>query len=352
MPSASSGNGRSSAAISWPTTCGLGADPVVLIGYELWQHRYASRSTVLGELVRVNGQPATIVGVMGEGLKFPEDAEIWVPFRPSDADKQRDARALRVFGRLREGVDHRQAQTEMNGIAQQLIAAYPDMTRDLVSVRVETFTDRFIGGGGRAMFLTVMGAVVFVLLIACANVANLLLSRSTARAREIALRIAIGATRWRVIRQLLIESLVLSVIGGAIGLLLAVGGVRAFGIAMREGGLPYWVVFDVDYVVFAYVGMVCVLTATLSGLTPAMHVSNRSNDVLKEGARGSTGSPRVRRFGTAMVLTELTLTTTLLVGAGLMIRSVLTLQAVDLGIRVDDLITMRLRLPDAKYHDA
>ena len=127
----------------------------------------------------------------------------------------------------------------MNGIAQQLIAAYPDMTKDLVSVRVETFTDRFIGGSGRAMFLTVMGAVVFVLLIACANVANLLLSRTTARAREIAVRMAIGATRWRVVRQLLLESLLLSVIGGTIGLLLAIAGVRAFGVAMQESGLPY-----------------------------------------------------------------------------------------------------------------
>ena len=126
-----------------------GADPVVLIGYELWQHRYASRSTVLGELVRVNGQPATIVGVMGEGLKFPEDtARSGFPSVRATPTSSGIARVLRVFGRLREGVDHRQAQTEMSGIAQQLIAAYPDMTRDLVSVRVETFTDRFIGGGG------------------------------------------------------------------------------------------------------------------------------------------------------------------------------------------------------------
>jgi putative ABC transport system permease protein len=327
-----------------------GADPVVLIGYDLWKRRYAGVPDVLGELLRVNGEPATIVGVMAKGMKFPEDTDVWAPFIPSDAEKQQNARALRVFGRLSDGAEYRQAQTEMNGIAQQLIAMYPGMTKDLVSVRVETFTDRFIGGAGRAMFLTVMGAVVLVLLIACANVANLLLSRSTARAREIAIRMAIGATRWRVVRQLLLESLLLSVIGGAIGLLLAIAGVRAFGIAMQEGGLPYWVVFDVDYVVFAYVAAICVLTAMLFGLAPAWYVSKTSgSDVLKEGGRGSTRSPRIRRFGTAMVVTELTLTTALLVGAGLMIRSFTTLYSVDLGIRVDNLMTVRLRLPDSKY---
>jgi predicted permease len=330
-----------------------GADLVVLIGYDLWQNRYAGDASVLGTLVRVNGRPATIVGVMADGMKFPEDTDVWLALRPSDAEKQRSARALRVFGRLSEGIEHRQAQTELHGIAQQIIGAYPEATRDLVGVRVETFTDRFIGGAGRTMFLTVMGAVVLVLLIACANVANLLLSRSTARGREIAIRLAIGATRGRVVRQLLLESLLLSVIGGGIGLLLAAAGVRLFGIAMLESGLPYWVVFDVDYVVFAYVAAICIVTVLLFGLAPALYVSNsrgrRSNDVLKEGARGSTGSHRIRRFGTAMVLTELTLTTTLLIGAGLMGRSFITLYSADLGIRTDDAMTMRLRLPDPKY---
>ena len=329
------------------------ATPVALIGYELWQRRYTGDPAVLGQILRLNGQPATIVGVMAQGMKFPEDTAVWLSFRPSEAEQQRTARALRVFGRLSETTGHRQAQSEMNGIAGQIIAAYPDLTTDLTGVRLETFSDRFIGGAGRAMFLTVMGAVVLVLLIACANVANLLLARSTARAREVAVRMAMGATRWRVVRQLLLESLVLSVIGGGIGLLLAVAGVRAFAIAMQESGLPYWVVFDVDYVVFGYVAAICLVTAVLFGLAPAWFVSGTSGgDVLKEGARGSTRSPRVRRFGTALVLTELTLTTMLLVGAGLMIRSFVALYSVDLGIRADDLVTMRLRLPEAKYRTA
>jgi putative ABC transport system permease protein len=322
---------------------------VVLIGYELWHRRYAGDPAVLGQLLRVNGQPATIVGIMAEGMKFPDDSDIWLPLILPEPETSRTARVLRVFGRLRDGVEPPEARAEMTGIAQQLAAAYPDPT-NVVGVRVETFTDRFIGGAGRVMFLTVMGAVILVLVIACANVANLLLSRSTARAREIAVRVALGATRWRVIRQLLLESLLLSAIGGAIGLVLANVGVRMFGVAMQQGGFPYWVVFEVNYVVFIYVAVICVVTAMLFGLAPAWYASKASGTgVLKDAARGTTRSHRVLGFGSAMVLTELTLTTTLLVGAGLMIRSFMTLYSVDLGIRVDGAAAMDLRLPESKY---
>jgi putative ABC transport system permease protein len=326
------------------------ASPVVIISSALWQRRYSGDPDVLGRVLRLNGRPATIIGVMPEGMRFPTDTDVWTPYIPAEGDLQRNTRTLRVFGRLADGADRRLAGTEMHGLAQQLIAAFPDTTTDLLGVRVETFTERFIGGAGRSMFLTVMGAVVLVLLIACANVANLMLSRSTARAQEIAVRMAIGATRWRVVRQLLLESLVLSVIGGSIGLLLASAGSRAFAMAMQTGGLPYWVVFDVDYVVFLYAAAICVLTAMLFGLAPALHVSGTSpRHVLNEGGRSSAGSPRVRRFATAMVLTELALTTTLLVGAGLMIRSFMTLASADLGFALDGLTTMRVRLPDSKY---
>ena len=326
-----------------------GASLVVLIGYELWHRRYAGDPAVLGQLLRVNGQRATIVGVLAEGMKFPDDSDIWLPLTPPAPEASRTARVLRVFGRLRDGVEPPEARAEMTGIARQLAAAYPDTT-NVVGVQVETFTDRFIGGGGRVMFLTVMAAVVLVLVIACANVANLLLSRSTARAREIAVRVALGATRWRVIRQLLLEGLLLSVIGGAIGLLLANVGVRLFGVAMQQGGLPYWVVFEVNYVIFIYVAVISVVTAMLFGLAPAWYASQTSGSgVLKDTARGTTRRHRMGGFGSTMVLTELTLTTTLLVGAGLMIRSFMTLYAVDLGIRVDGALTMELRLPESTY---
>ena len=165
----------------------------------------------------MNGQPATIVGVMPEGMRFPDNTEVWAPAIPTAAQEARDARSLGVFGRLADAASRREAQTEMNGIAKRLAAAYPDAYKNLFGIRVETFTERYVGGAAKTMFLVMMGAVGFVLLIACANVANLLLSRSASRAREIAVRTALGATRWRVVRQLLVESLVLAFVGGASG---------------------------------------------------------------------------------------------------------------------------------------
>jgi putative ABC transport system permease protein len=328
------------------------ADRVVVVGHALWQRRYGGDPTVLGKTVRVNGEPSTIVGVMPEGMKVPDQAELWAPLVATDAERQRNVRLLRVFGRLDDDVDRREAQAELSAIAQQLIAAYPDATKDLIGARVETFTERYIGGMGRPMFYTVMGAVFFVLLIACANVASLLLSRSAYRAREIAVRTALGATRARVIRQLLLESVVLGFIGGGIGLLLAALGIEAFAAAM-EGTLPYWIVFEMDYAVFGYVAVVCVLTAILFGLAPALHVSKtNTNSVLKEGGRGQTGSQRVRRFSNAMVVGELALTIVLLVGAGLMIRSFTTLYSADLGVDIEGLMTMRVQLPESRYQTA
>jgi putative ABC transport system permease protein len=326
-----------------------GAELVVILGYGIWKNRYGADLSVLGKAIRVNGQPATVVGVMPEGVRFPDDSEIWAPFIPTDAQKARNARALQVFGRLKDGADGRVAQTELSSIGQQLMASYADMMKDIVGVRVETFPERYIGGGGRPMFMMVMGAVIFVLLIACANVANLLLSRSAYRAREIAVRTAMGATRWRIVRQLLLESVALGFIGGSVGLVLAVAGLNIFDAAMRDS-LPYWVSFTVDYVVFGYVAAICVMTAVLFGLAPALHVSRTdTNDVLKEGGRGTTGSRRVRRFGTTLVVGELALTIVLLVGAGSMIRSFMTLYSVDLGIKIDGLMAMEVQLPGTKY---
>jgi len=327
-----------------------GAEPVVTISYTFWKNRYGADPNVLGTPVRVNGQPATIVGVMPEGMRFPDNTEVWAPAIPTAAQEARDARALGVFGRLADAASRREAQTEMDGIAKRLAAAYPDAYKNLFGIRVETFTERFVGGAARTMFLVVMGAVGFVLLIACANVANLLLSRSASRAREIAVRTALGATRWRVVRQLLVESLVLAFVGGTLGLLLAYSGVRAFDAAVSDPGKPYWIDFRVDFVVFGYVAAICALTAVLFGLAPALHVSKtNNNEVLKEGARGTTGNRRARWLSGTMVVTELALTVVLLAGAGLMVRSFMKLETLDAGFPIDHLMTMRMQLPEAKY---
>ena len=324
-----------------------GAARVVIIGERIWRSRYGGDPAVLGRLLRVNAVPAAIVGVMPADMKFPENTGVWLPFDPVIA---RQRRVLAAFGRLRIGTTRDSAQVEMNVIGRQLARESPESTKDLTgAIRVETFTERSVGGAARPMFYTVMGAVVFVLLIACANVASLLLSRSAYRAREIAMRAALGASRSRIVRQLLTESLVMSAAGGGIGLLLASAGVKLFNAAMPPV-MPFWIVFDIDYRVFAYVAAVCVLTTVLFGLAPALHVS-KSNavDVVKEAGRGVTGSRRFRWFTSSLIVGELSLTLVLLAGAGLMIRCFVTLHSIDLGIDSDRLLTMRLQLPDSKY---
>jgi putative ABC transport system permease protein len=330
-----------------------GADPVALVSHRVWKNRYGADPKVLGMPLRVNGQRATIVGVMPDGMNFPDNTEVWTPFIPTEAQMARDARALNVFGRLRTGTSEREAQAELNGIAQRLASAYPALYKDTAGVRVETFTERYVGGAARVVFLVMMGAVSFVLLIACANVANLLISRSAHRARELAVRIALGATRWRIVRQLLLESVVLGCIGGGLGLLLAAAGAHVLDASVQDPGKPYWITFSVDYVVSGYVAAICVLTGILFGLAPALHVSKTNiNDVLKEGGRGNAGNQRVRWLSGVMVVVELALTIVLLAGAGLMIRSFLKLYTLDIGIRTDHLMTMRMHLPESKYANA
>jgi putative ABC transport system permease protein len=327
-----------------------GAAPVAVVSHRVWQQRYGADPNVLGTPVRVNGAPATIVGVMPDRMNFPDNTELWLPFVPTETQKARSSRILSVFGRLEDGASRDQAQAEMNAIATRIGAAYVDVYKDVTGVRIETFTERYVGGSGRIMFLVMMGAVSFVLLIACANVANLLVARSAQRARELAVRLALGATRWRVVRQLLLESVVLGCIGGSIGLLLAAWGARTLNAAIQDPGKPYWIDFTVDYAVFGYVAAICVLTGIIFGLAPALHVAKANvNDVLKEGGRGSAGSRRVRALSGVMVVVELALTVVLLAGAGLMLRSFLKIYALEIGIDTDRLLTMRFQLQDSKY---
>ena len=328
-------------------------DPVVILGHHIWTSRYAGDPAVLGRTVRIDGRPATVIGVMPDGMRFPDRSDIWVPLVLSTEETGANAPRLDVVGRLRDDASKRSAQAEFDGIAQSQKAAEPEALTEIVGARVETIPEAAIGGIGRQLFLIIMAVVMFVLVIAGANVANLLLLRSAARAREMALRIAMGATRWRLVRQLLVESIVLSLAGAAVGIVLAQGAVRAFGAAMENGGLPFWVVFSIDHVVLVYAVAIAVVTATVFGLAPALHVSTaNSHDVIKDGGRGSVGAPRLRRFGTAMVVVELSVAITLLGGAGLLMRSFTALYSIDLGVNIDPLITMRIDLPASKYPNA
>ncbi len=326
-----------------------GAERVVILGYTLWKNRYGADQGVIGRPIRVNGEPATIVGVMPDNMRFPTNAAMWMAFQPA-ADEQRSNRPLQIFGRLRADSSFGQAQAEIQRIAAGHATKYPDTNKELTTALVQTFNQRFNGGPIRQIFLAMMGAVGFVLLIACANVANLLLSRSTNRAREIAVRLAMGATRWRVVRQLLVESVVLGAIGGGLGLLLSLGGVRAFDAAVADVGKPYWIQFTTDWTVIGYLAAICVLTGVLFGLAPALQVSRTSvSDVLKEGGRGNSGSRRARWMSGTMVVVEIALTIILLTGAGVMTRAFLALYRDDIGIKTDYLMTMRLVLPGTKY---
>ena len=322
---------------------------VVILGDTVWKNRYGSDPGVLGKPIRINGEPAVIVGVMPAGIKFPTNAELWTQIIPTAELEKRNNRTFAIAGRLRPGVSRATALSELNGVAAALATEYPDTNKE-IGAAIETFNERFNGGPIRTVFLALMGAVGFVLLIACANVANLQLSRSIHRAREMAVRVALGATRWRIIRQMLVESVLLGCVGGVLGLGLAIIGVRLFDAAVADVGKPYWIAFTMDYVVFAFLAGTCVLTGILFGFAPALQVSRTNvNDLLKEGGRGNAGSSRARWLSGTMVVIELALTIVLLVGAGLMVRSFMKLYNADLGIPTDHLMTMRMSLPALKY---
>jgi len=328
-----------------------GAAAVVMLGNGVWKNRYGSDPSVLGRTIKVNEVPATVIGVMPEGFKFPQEADLWMPLAQMSRllEQKRDARNIDVFGRLAGTVTQRQAQSEMDTIARKLAGDYPD-TNTNITARVMTFNERVNGGPIRLIFLSLMGAVGFVLLIACANVANLLLARSAGRAREMSVRISLGASRWRIVRQLLVESVLLSIVSGLLGLALAYVGVRLFDAATQDVGKPYWIQFTMDGQVFAFFAAICLGTGIVFGLAPALHVSKTDlNEVLKEGGRAGSSGMRARRWTGALIVTELALTLVLLAGAGLMMRSFVNLYRMDVGIETSQLLTMRLNLPNQKY---
>ena len=332
-----------------PGEDGKGAAPVVILGYRVWKNRFDANPAIVGRTIKVNEVACTVVGVMPDGMRFAFNHDVWRPLVPDAELEQRDDRAIGVFGRLAPGVSREQAQSEMSTIARRLEQQYPD-TNKQIDAQVMTFNERFNGGPIRLVFLSLLGAVGFVLLIACANVANLLLSRSIHRTREIAVRFALGASRARVVRQLLIESTLLACTGGVLGLALTWFGVRLFDSAVSNVNKPYWIVFSIDPWVFAYFAGICVATGVIFGLAPALQVSRANvNATLNEGGRGNAGTVRTRRLASVMVVGELALTLVLLTGAGLMVRSFLKLYALDLGIDSGRLLAMGAELSEEKY---
>jgi putative ABC transport system permease protein len=325
----------------------LGAEPVVLIGHSVWLNRYAGRPDVIGRAVRVNGAPATIIGVMPEGFRYPQRQDVWMPYiaKPEDLEN-RGSRPLRLHGLLKPGLTPEKAGADLAAVAHRLAKEFPK-TNENTGVSVRTFHDTFNGGTIRTLFLTMMGAVGFVLLIACANVANLMLSRALARQREISVRAALGASRWQLIRQLLVESVLLSSLGGLLGLALAMGGVHLFDLATRDVGKPYWILFEMDFVVFGYFAVISVLSGLLFGLAPALRASRVDlNAALKDGAPSGGGS--AGRLTGVLVVLQFGLTVVLLAGAGLMVRSFFAAQAMNEFVPVKQILTARVSLPNGK----
>ena len=325
-----------------------GAGAVCILGHSIWESRYGRDPNILGRSIRLNDVPATVVGVMPKDMKFPLNADLWMPLVPTAEFEKRDARRVQVFGRLADGASLEQARTELEQIGRRLEKSYPATNQGLTPL-VKSYNDQFNGGAIRVVFLALLGAVGFVLLIACANVANLLLARSLARSREISIRTALGAGRWRVIRQLLVESVMLGVLGGAVGLVIAKVGVHLFDLAVADVGKPYWIVFRMDFTVFAYLAAICVVTGILFGLAPAIQLSRVDlNATLKEGARGSSGG-RSRYLTGFLVVTEVALSLVLLVGAGLMIRSFLNMYGMNSKAAAERVLVMRVSLQGEKY---
>ncbi len=331
----------------------IGAESVVVLGYTVWSTRYGRDPSIVGKVIRVNGVQTTVLGVMPENFRFPNNNDIWQPLSamPNIATAPRDRRNLQVFGLLAPGVTIAQATDEVNAVATRLQQQFAD-TNTGMRATMMTWVQRQNGGPIRLMFLTLMGAVGFVLLIACANVASLLLSRAAQRAPEMAVRVSMGATRWQLVRQLLTESVLLSLVGGVLGLVLAYVGVRMFDAATADPALgrPYWIQFTMDGSVIAFFAFVCVATGLLFGLAPALHVA-RGNvaELLKESGRSGSGGIRARRWTNALLVFELALTLVLLAGAGFMIRSFLVLYQLEIGIDTSALITTRVDLPEQKY---
>ncbi|HVF70656.1 MAG TPA: ABC transporter permease, partial [Chthoniobacterales bacterium] len=327
----------------------LNAAPVALIGYEVWQNHFAGDRGVVGKIIPINGKQVTVIGVMPKGWRFPEVCDIWMPLQIAEKENPRGNFFLDCIGKLKKGVSIEQGRAELEAIAGRLSAQYPESNTG-VGVHVTPFREENVRNF-KKLTLLVMGAVLFVHLIACANVANLLLARGATRAKEIGIRLALGASRRQIIRQLLAESLVLGMVGSALGLLFAVWGVDLMLTALPNE-VPYWIRFDFDWRVFSFALGIGAVSSILFGLLPALQASHpRLVDSLKEGGRTGAGGAKGQRVRNALVVAEVALALVLLVGAGLMMRSFMHLQKTDLGMDPSRTLTFRVGLPEAQFPD-
>jgi putative ABC transport system permease protein len=330
-----------------------GKGQFIVLSYDFWQRRFNGDRKIIGQQLPIDGQSVTVLGVMPQGFKFPvgaRQADFWMPLASSLSERARAARGavfLGLVGRLKSNVTLEQAQAEVNTIASRLEAQYPDVNTGL-SIALVSAHERLVGKV-RPALLVLLAAVAFVLLIACANVANLMLARATVRRKEIAIRTALGASRWRVIRQLLTESLLLSVLGGAVGLLLALWGMDLL-VAASPADLPRTGEIGLDKHVLIFTAGLTTLTGIIFGLIPALQASKTNlNETLKDGTRGMSGGVQRNRMRSALVVSEIALSLVLLVGAGLLFQSFRRLLEVSPGFEPEKVLTAEVSVSDKKY---
>lgn len=330
-----------------------GKDFVIVLSYGLWQRRFGGDVNIVGKTVQLNGHPYNIVGVMGADfhplpstLVSPE-GQFYRPVAENYDDAERDSRHLRAIARLKPGATVQQARNEVKVIAQRLEQQHPLTNKDQ-GAYVVPITDEIVGGI-RPTLLMIFGAVILVLLVACANVANLLLARSSVRFKEITIRSAIGAARRQIVRQLLTESLVLALLGGGLGLLLAIWGT---GVVESAGSRinPMFHDIQVDMRCLAFTFGIAIITGLIFGLAPAMQISMPNlAESLKEAGRGSGPSASRNRLRSVLVISEIAMTLVLLVCSGLLIRTVMRLKNVDTGFNAHNILAMNIGLPSIKY---
>ena len=331
-----------------------GRNRVALLGYALWKSKFAADPDVLNKTVFLNNTPYSVIGVLPAGFEFAGDNSLWIPLAlDRNHPQDRGSHYLEVIARRKPGVNFSQVSSELDRFARQLAHDYPLYYAPSAgwTVFAVPLQDELVGAIRPALFV-LLGAVVFVLLIACANIANLLLARACSREKEVTIRASMGASRFRIVRQLLTESVALALAGGAAGLLLGYWGLGAIQ-KLSVDTIPHNGPIRLDGAVLAFTFALSVLTGILFGLAPALHVAGANlNDTLKESGRGATVGAGGRRLRDALVITGTAFALLLLVGAGLMVRSFAKLLQVDPGFRSTHLLTLRVSPPQSSYVDA
>ena len=325
-----------------------GHEPVVVVSHALWQRRFGSDPSLVGKSITLDGKNYNVVGIAPPSFQYPDKTELWLPplrlvpelYPDQDVTQSRRMGYLFVVALLKHGVSLQQAAGEMETITARLRQQYPDSNNKRFN-RVVSLHEHLVGDTNKLLWL-LLGAVTFVLLIGCANVANLLLASGASRQKEIAIRVSLGASRWRVVRQLFTESMLLALTGGVVGLLIAFWGLAAI-TKLLPADFPRLNEIHIDLRVLGFTFVASMLTGILFGLVPALQVSRSDvQEAIRETGRGASGSRRQSRFRQALIVVEVALSVVLLAGAGLLFRSFLRLQSVDTGFVSQQVLTARL----------